>query len=90
MSPQGPNNNDPFFVVEATKEEGGDVSFTLTLAPAPAPTPTLTLSPTVNRTLTLNPTLTLTQAEAGGGGAEGEWPRIGGSSGYHRMAGRLS
>ena len=30
VSPQGPNTNDPFFIVEATKEEGGDVSLTLT------------------------------------------------------------
>ena len=28
-------------------------------------------------------------AEAGGAGAS-EWPMLGGSSGYHRMAGRLS
>ena len=29
-------------------------------------------------------------AEAGGAGAAEEWPMLGGSSGYHRMAGRLS
>ena len=55
VSPQGPNTNDPFFIVEATKQEGGGNS-----------------------------------AGAGGAGADEEWPRIGGSSGYHRMAGRLS
>ena len=51
MSPQGPNTNDPFFIVEATK-----------------------------------------LPEGGAGAAEEveEWPSRGGSSGYHRMAGRLS
>ena len=58
MSPQGPNTNDPFFVVEATKEEGGDVRLPLPLAPTPTLTLTLTLTPTLTPTLTLTLTLT--------------------------------
>ena len=54
MSPQGPNTNDPFFVVEATKQGSG------------------------------------VEGQAGGAGGAEEWPRRGGSSGFHRMAGRLA
>jgi hypothetical protein len=57
VSPQGPNTNDPFFIVEATKQAGGGKK---------------------------------AGGAGGGAGPDGEWPRVGGTSGYHRMAGRLS